>query len=549
MTQNTGINGDGRVNGTKTVLAAYKPQIGVAVLGMVMAIFFGSVLYSIVNISTGDGLIDAYAEDKPLLRLLQKDSAVTYSPKNPESKDYVWTPERLFLLCQNIGLAAPDENQENFFAEKGRFIKAGFDQEIMGKNVEENLSLTTLLQVISAIGANQTNGGDALTRLVNLTLMAKAGAPELLVRWDQEINAEVQANMENRVLKTKDYLHLQPTMNTKTVLTQFGQTMYEDREILRRLYRAYNIDSKYSRFHGKNGDNIPQTDGETRRVAFSAFDAFNMAVLSEMNSSNAVRKARGWVGLTRGVEQLVMLILFIWAIEVLIFRFFITNGLHHDLRFMREVKRETLREIKSQLGERRIGERQQKQILDAIYDKLNEKEPSAGKRLPLLDAVYEKLKEKGKSAQKEHLPLFLTRVARDNQQNISALAAGKVESFSNFFRFVRLQVGNSRWFVRWMAKTMPAIGFIGTVRGISLALSNSDSIVRAESPVLQAFAITSVSGKLGIAFTTTLIALMLGLAISWFLDHGAARENEALTALEKELTSVLDPTGFEAEAT
>lgn len=72
----------------------------------------------------------------------------------------------------------------------------------------------------------------------------------------------------------------------------------------------------------------------------------------------------------------------------------------------------------------------------------------------------------------------------------------------------------SRWLINWSAAALPSIGFIGTVRGLLLALGNADSIVRATNALGQAAAITNVATQLSLAFTTTLVALLLGLIIS-----------------------------------
>lgn len=75
---------------------------------------------------------------------------------------------------------------------------------------------------------------------------------------------------------------------------------------------------------------------------------------------------------------------------------------------------------------------------------------------------------------------------------------------------------SGRWPVRFAIATLPAIGFIGTVRGILLSLSNADQIVWATTAAERAEAITSLSGNLGLAFATTTIALILGVIISFF---------------------------------
>ena len=77
------------------------------------------------------------------------------------------------------------------------------------------------------------------------------------------------------------------------------------------------------------------------------------------------------------------------------------------------------------------------------------------------------------------------------------------------------EILSGRWPVRFAIATLPAIGFIGTVRGILLSLANADQIVWARSVVERADAITSLAGNLGLAFATTMIALLFGVVISF----------------------------------
>jgi biopolymer transport protein ExbB/TolQ/cell division protein ZapA (FtsZ GTPase activity inhibitor) len=101
-------------------------------------------------------------------------------------------------------------------------------------------------------------------------------------------------------------------------------------------------------------------------------------------------------------------------------------------------------------------------------------------------------------------------------------------------RFERIRRVNfeGRWLMRWIAQALPAVGFIGTVRGISAGLGSADAIVRAENVIGQAAAINQVAGSLGVAFTTTLIALVFGLALGILERLEASFENGVLSRLE-----------------
>lgn len=73
---------------------------------------------------------------------------------------------------------------------------------------------------------------------------------------------------------------------------------------------------------------------------------------------------------------------------------------------------------------------------------------------------------------------------------------------------------SGRWPVRFAISTLPAIGFIGTVRGILISLGNADAIVWASTQSDRADAISTLSGSLGLAFATTMIALVIGVFLS-----------------------------------
>jgi len=72
------------------------------------------------------------------------------------------------------------------------------------------------------------------------------------------------------------------------------------------------------------------------------------------------------------------------------------------------------------------------------------------------------------------------------------------------------RLASSRWPIRIAVALLPAIGFIGTVRGIMLALSGADAIVWAETVNQRSAAISGLSADLGLAFATTLLALLFG---------------------------------------
>ena len=73
--------------------------------------------------------------------------------------------------------------------------------------------------------------------------------------------------------------------------------------------------------------------------------------------------------------------------------------------------------------------------------------------------------------------------------------------------------------VRYIAWAIPSIGFIGTVRGIGEALGQAHKAVEGD--------IAGVTQSLGVAFNSTLIALLISLVLM-FLLHQLQLQQERL---------------------
>lgn len=116
----------------------------------------------------------------------------------------------------------------------------------------------------------------------------------------------------------------------------------------------------------------------------------------------------------------------------------------------------------------------------------------------------------------------------------------RIDQIENAFALLHERWDESRWVQRWAAKALPAIGFIGTVRGILLALPDAEGIVRATSPLAQASAISTVAGSLGLAFSTTMYALLFGLILSVIDDAQQAAEFNLLCNTRDEVLSKKD---------
>lgn len=95
------------------------------------------------------------------------------------------------------------------------------------------------------------------------------------------------------------------------------------------------------------------------------------------------------------------------------------------------------------------------------------------------------------------------------------LITGDVQNTSEAIEFsiealaVKQEAENSM--IRYLIWAIPSIGFIGTVRGIGEALSLADQALAGD--------ITGMTNSLGIAFNSTLVALLISILLMFFLHQ------------------------------
>ena len=103
-------------------------------------------------------------------------------------------------------------------------------------------------------------------------------------------------------------------------------------------------------------------------------------------------------------------------------------------------------------------------------------------------------------------------VATQDVQNTSDAIVTGVEALA-----ARIESGNSM--IRYLIWAIPSIGFIGTVRGIGQALSQADQALAGD--------ISGMTNSLGVAFNSTLVALIISILLM-FLLHELQRLQDKL---------------------
>jgi biopolymer transport protein ExbB/TolQ len=86
------------------------------------------------------------------------------------------------------------------------------------------------------------------------------------------------------------------------------------------------------------------------------------------------------------------------------------------------------------------------------------------------------------------------------------------------------ELDSSLSLVRYIAWAIPAIGFIGTVRGIGLALAFAEDAIKGD--------ITPVIEALGLAFNSTLVALLISMGLMYFMHIVQSRQESFVLEIQ-----------------
>jgi len=85
--------------------------------------------------------------------------------------------------------------------------------------------------------------------------------------------------------------------------------------------------------------------------------------------------------------------------------------------------------------------------------------------------------------------------------------------------------------VRFVVFAVPAIGFVGTVLGISQALGGADKVLSEPTDTLKIAAIQAMTTQLAVAFDTTLVSLLMGIGINLLVELSSRLQESYLFAV------------------
>jgi len=179
-------------------------------------------------------------------------------------------------------------------------------------------------------------------------------------------------------------------------------------------------------------------------------------------------------------EQQVCLSLFVWGLMLLAYKFvLVTNEARVLTQFEPEDEDdETKPEIDLLCGQKSISRKQAGELAQEIEQK-SETADFGDKILPYVVARgLERFQMTGSASQATETIMGRLEVAAEQQESELSM-------------------------LRYLVWAIPSIGFIGTVRGIGIALKRADEALQGD--------ISGVTSALGVAFNSTLVALIISI--------------------------------------
>ncbi len=104
----------------------------------------------------------------------------------------------------------------------------------------------------------------------------------------------------------------------------------------------------------------------------------------------------------------------------------------------------------------------------------------------------------------------------------SSEALGVLESQTNIYD---AEMESEQSFINYVAWAIPSVGFIGTVLGIAASLGYANEASTAEG-------LNKVTSMLGVAFDTTLVALVLSIFLMWGIHYVHKRQDSLFAKMK-----------------
>lgn len=256
------------------------------------------------------------------------------------------------------------------------------------------------------------------------------------------------------------------------------------------------------------GDKSGLGDAQMRTV-----QAFATALVSSIEADPDVASWRRYLAAVTGYEQYLILALFLITGGLMIERYLAFKRHRHDVVDM-------IGKLRKEIGE---GPSEPEAAETNQERRQRRRDSQANVALTRAD-ILRSLQKPGGAVQSD-IVMDMNKAARSDLSQIHLFGVSD-QRIDKMAESLKDKIESSRQLVVWGITTLPALGFLGTVRGILVALSAVGGLSQGDN-VARLGALLDVSDALGLAFATTLFALVFMIVLS-YVDINQARSEKAL---------------------
>ena len=203
----------------------------------------------------------------------------------------------------------------------------------------------------------------------------------------------------------------------------------------------------------------------------------NKAALATSYGIDAGTSWSSFFVILKDYEQQICFSLFLWGIMILVYKFILLRG---EIKVVDEYEPDLLDEMESDSRRRSIN-REEARAIAAQVDRDSRRPEFHNKLLPyVVSRGLERYHITGSVPEATETIMGRIEVASEQQESEMSM-------------------------LRYLVWAIPSIGFIGTVRGIGVALRRADEALQGD--------ISGVTSALGVAFNSTLVALIISIML------------------------------------
>lgn len=454
-----------------------------------------------------DATIDDILRDEDRLGLLIK--ALRYgghcdaSPRGKRQPLFMPTVERLAglgeFLSENCNTRSGDGISRRLANELAdRIAEGGFSgKDLFKYALTENAAYDGLNKELGATAPDDPSVEEAATVLKRDDALLREASPDPATKKAADPKLDEikkrRDESEKRLIEAK---------NKSADSSADLAASYQARAFLNRLYKLKIAQA---------GKDAPSESPLT------LIESFAISLIASIDADPAVTKARQWLSAVWGMEQYLIFTLFLITASLMVER----NVTFNRYRL----------QVVSRIGE----------LSNAIAANQNRQPPQTAEQGEAPQSSHRRQIERDVQAETARQRLLtealkpvseasdlvndLLRATRSDlsQVRLFGLSDERVDKVAEDLKD---KIEASRLIIQWGVTTLPALGFLGTVRGILIALSAIGGLSQGDSAA-RLGALLSVSSALGLAFATTLFALVFLIFLSYF-DIRQARDEKAL---------------------